>query len=286
MAEKKCARATCFTVNNYDDDDVERVKNVECLAICVAKETGDSGTPHLQGCVYFKNRRSLAGYKKAISDKVHIETMRGTWNEASEYCRKEGEIIRDFGTGPEQGKRNDIVPFRDAIIAKKRNFELVDEFPNECAKFPRFIEFVREAKRDIQPLPAGSRPNMGVWLWGVSDTGKTTQFPHVYYDKPCNKWWDQYDDEEYVMIDDPAPEWSNHLAGYIKQWVQEKPFIGEYKGGARKIRFKKVIILANMEPAAYFKERWFALQGAFESRFKVVEVNSREEVQVFYSRYD
>ena len=42
-----------FTINNYTEVDIAAVLACECLGVKVGKEVGASGTPHLQGAVYW-----------------------------------------------------------------------------------------------------------------------------------------------------------------------------------------------------------------------------------------
>ena len=54
----------------------------------------------------------------------------------------------------------------------------------------------------------GTRKGMGLWVWGPTDTGKSTQIPVEVFDKGSNKWWDGYMQEEVVLFDDPKPDWA------------------------------------------------------------------------------
>ena len=56
-----------------------------------ALEMGKSGaTPHIQIAMIMKEKQRLTAMKKLLNDDtVHLERMRGTW-EQQEYCGKEG----------------------------------------------------------------------------------------------------------------------------------------------------------------------------------------------------
>lgn len=80
----------CFTKNNYTPEDVEALlKDPKFSYIVFGKETGESGTPHLQGYAEF---HKVSKYK-AIAKRhaMHCEVTRGTQEEAVNYCKKDGD---------------------------------------------------------------------------------------------------------------------------------------------------------------------------------------------------
>lgn len=82
------SRAWCFTLNNYDVKDIDTLINSfdNSSKYIFQEEKGESGTPHLQGFIYYNNARTFESMKK-IHDKVHWERCRNI--EASEkYCQK------------------------------------------------------------------------------------------------------------------------------------------------------------------------------------------------------
>ncbi|GIY98945.1 hypothetical protein CEXT_117961 [Caerostris extrusa] len=57
-----------------------------------------SGTPHLQGYVVSNNRQRLSAAKK-ILPAAHLEISRGAPQEASDYCKKDGDFS-EYGRLP------------------------------------------------------------------------------------------------------------------------------------------------------------------------------------------
>lgn len=108
----------CFTLNNYTDNDIERISvaavkdNITYLIY--GKEVGESGTPHLQGFVRFSSKKRVGGVKAVIGGDPHVEVARNP-KAAIEYCKKDGEY-KEFGEFLlEQGKRNDIETIKKEI---------------------------------------------------------------------------------------------------------------------------------------------------------------------------
>ncbi len=94
-----------FTLNNYTKKDINRLQSrkftfqnweMEIKKYIFQEEIGESGTLHLQGCVYFKNRVSGACLK-ALLPRAHWKPSQN-WNALMNYCSKEftrnGKIYR------------------------------------------------------------------------------------------------------------------------------------------------------------------------------------------------
>lgn len=90
MASK--SRAWCLTVNNYTEEERQAIlHNSRSDYVIVGKETGDSGTPHLQGYIRFPNAVRLSTLKKMFP-RAHLEIARGTPEENYKYCSKDGDF--------------------------------------------------------------------------------------------------------------------------------------------------------------------------------------------------
>lgn len=91
----------CATLNNYAPGDLGvlcfRLQSV-CSYYIIGRETGESGTRHLQ--VYFEllNRIRLNTIKQNLGfPGLHLECRRGSAAQASEYCKKDGDFT-EYGT--------------------------------------------------------------------------------------------------------------------------------------------------------------------------------------------
>jgi hypothetical protein len=93
------SRAYVFTWNNPPDDYVSTLDALEVKYIVAGRELAASGTPHLQGFVYFRNARSQRSVRGLLPG-CHVEVARGTPAQADEYCRKEDLEPYSRGTRP------------------------------------------------------------------------------------------------------------------------------------------------------------------------------------------
>jgi hypothetical protein len=100
MAKRRCARYVC-TINNPTEDDVQAVRNmVNCEAVLMATvgyETGDQGTPHLQGFAVLGapwTRRQFAG---AVGGREYVAVMVASVPANRRYCSKQGNVLAEKG---------------------------------------------------------------------------------------------------------------------------------------------------------------------------------------------
>jgi len=96
----------------------------------------------------------------------------------------------------------------------------------------------------------------GTWIHGVSGCGKTTSayraYPNAFL-KPLSKWWDGYQGEEVVIIED-MDIYHRDLTYYFKIWPDFLPFVAEVKTAAIYIRPKKIIVTSQYSIAEIWGE--------------------------------
>ena len=209
------SRNWVWTLNNYTDDDRARIRDhlaVQAVYVCYQPEIGASGTAHLQGLCVFQNPRTLAGVKRYISDRVHLEVMRGTFAEAHAYCTKEDTRdtgasfgIVEHGTkpdGPGQGARSDLALIGQCVSEGQSLAAIAQAYP---ADFIRYHAGIR-ALQALSGKPRTWKTRIW-WYYGSTGTGKShaarLQFEDAYWKNPTHTWWDGYDPgQESVIIDD------------------------------------------------------------------------------------
>ena len=93
MAKRPQGKHWCFTLNNPGAEPVPEWP-VDVTYYVIGKETGESGTPHWQGYVCFAKPLRLTALKK-LMPRAHWEQMRGTPQQAADYCKKDGDYEED-----------------------------------------------------------------------------------------------------------------------------------------------------------------------------------------------
>lgn len=157
------AKNWCFTLNNPTDDEKRGLSELfgnEASGIrylVFQQEVGEEGqTPHIQGYISFEGRKGLAGVKKLVGDRAHVEVARGSPKQNRDYCTKpetrvEGSM-EEYGELPSSsGKRNDLEDFKEAVKEGLTKRQALEEFSEVVAKYPRFVSnYIDSQPRKLQ----------------------------------------------------------------------------------------------------------------------------------------
>lgn len=205
-ASAKKTKYYCFTLNNYTDAEEAELRALipdQARYLCYGKEVSESGTPHLQGYIEFINRKTLRGCVR-LCPRGSFFRRRGTAVEAKTYCEKENDF-HEFGEWNPQtpGRRNDLAEIQTLIETGSDEKSIADEY------FQQWVIYRRSFKRYRELCtPPRSRPELQcVLLWGESGVGKSSyvcsRFPDAWISSdPVLQWFDGYDGQSTVLIDD------------------------------------------------------------------------------------
>ncbi len=271
------SRNWCFTLNNPTDEDMKRIDAWHTLNqkayIIYGKEKGASGTPHLQGYVHLPAPNAASAVKKFIP-KAHILMCKGTPEENIAYCCKEDTDPVIYGAEPKtQQQVHKDKSARFIELAEAGDFETIkEEMPARYAQQYRTMHMMAT---DKMVKPKDLDEPCGLWIYGETGSGKTHMARTengTYYSKLCNKWWDGYQGEDCVIIEDMDPNHSK-LAHHLKLWCDKWSFTAEVKGGTRSLRPKKVIITSQYSIQEVFMQSGEEAIAAIQRRCKVIHTH-------------
>lgn len=241
-------RGFCWTINNptgWDLAQVEALADLSTVKYQVyGEEVGQEGTPHFQGFTWFVHPVRFHLINDVLT-RAHIEPSRGSPAQAADYCKKDGKW-KEWGIPPTPPGKGAKDMWRKIIEwAEAGDLERIKlEFPGQYVLHQRKLLDLR--RRSLGILD-GDLQNE--WWVGPTGTGKSRTLWQLYpshYGKALNKWWDGYEDEDVVAIEEFDPEHGKYLGHFIKIWADRYPFSPEVKGShIKKIRPIKIIILSN-----------------------------------------
>jgi len=236
------------------------------------QETGaQDGYLHWQLCVGYSKKVRLRRLKEDFGDECHAELTRS--KAAEDYVFKDETAVEGtrFKLGIKVLNRNDP-KFWDNIRIQAKQGELEDI---DAQVYIAHYRTLKQIAKDNMTPPDDLQGPCGTWIWGPPGVGKSRQarldHPNAYH-KMANKWWDGYQHQEDVILDDMDP---NHkcLQHHIKIWTDQYAFIAEAKNGAMFIRPKNFVVTSNHSPEQVFGDGVDA--QAIIRRFTIVHMQVR-----------
>jgi hypothetical protein len=248
-ADNKKYRAYVFTLNNWLPEEEKAIDGLSYQYVIYGKEVGESGTPHLQGFIYWKNPISFKSMRKKIP-RAHIEVCKCIPS-AIEYCKKERDWI-DHGLPPNQGERKDIDKVKDMLQqgSNLRGIILAAESYQSIRHAECHLKYF-EKQRDHKPHV--------VWCYGSTGTGKSRYVYEECKDKDTytamstGRWFEGYDAHTHVIIDDMRKDFMkfHELLRLLDRYAMRV----ECKGGSRQFVATHIYITSCHSPNDLFDTR-------------------------------
>jgi len=236
-----------FTLNNWTDEEFESCKLWAYTRIIIGKEIAPTtGTPHLQGSVVFKSAKRLKGLKK-LNNRISWKPANFP-NASFNYCKKDGDYWEDDRR--EQGARHDIIKAKELFKTGASVHEIALEVDSyQAARMGELL--VRTA-----PFRSVAIQREILWFYGPTGTGKSATAREAYPDlylKDSYKWWDGYNGEETVLIDDMRADFCKFHE--LLKLLDRYTYRGEIKGGSIPITAKRFIVTSPYAPEDLYKGR-------------------------------
>lgn len=240
--------------DEWDPSTIEINDHVTGL-VCQLESAPTTGQLHYQGCVKFKEPVSATAVKKVIGHKAHVEAMKGTWDEAKQYCKKdktrvEGTTPFEAGATGGQGQRSDLDALQEDIKEGKTMRQIADKHFSSFLRYNHGIgqyRFMCMTPRDFKTKV--------VIHYGAAGAGKSYNANLAAKDKSSftlcrgngdNIWWDGYDGQEIALLDD--------FYGWVRfsdmlQLMDRYAYTVEIKGARTSFVSKELHITSNAPPS-------------------------------------
>lgn len=266
LSVKDRMRDVCFTCFDVSDACRERLLAIPCRYIVFQLERAATGREHFQGFIQL-NQQTRFNAVKTLLPGCHLEKRRGTPEQAAAYCKKSASRI----SGPweagamEQGKRNDLIACRDAILLGKRGRDLWDDNFTCMAKYHRAMD----RYISLCSAPRSWKTQVHVY-WGDAGAGKSRkafeEAPGAYV-HDGSQWFDGYQDHEDVIIDDYTG--SIQLDVFLKL-LDRYPMQVPVKGGYVNWVPRRVFITSNLQPVEWYPKATGQQHAAIARRLDTV----------------
>lgn len=268
-------RHWCFTLNNYLPEDITICRSLidnGAIYCCFQPEIGASGTAHIQGFVSFQNGRLLGGVRRAFhrgdgTATVHLEAMRGTAEQAIEYCSKDDTrdtnadfAFEEYGTRPRpgvgsKGGRSDVLAVGVDIKSGKGKRHVFTEHPDVFIRYHRGIEAAIALVQNDHPRDFKTEV---FWYWGPTGTGKSRKVSEevpvdAYWKSPEHSWWDGYYGQEVVVLDDYRCDFCKF--SQLLRIFDRYPLQVQVKGSTVQFLAKKIYVTSPRAPLEMWENR-------------------------------
>lgn len=265
--EYKKKRNWCWTLWSGPDFHKFRVPTIEeashlRYAIWQGEKGRRSGKYHYQGYAEFSAPVSMKYVKDLFcANSLHLKPRFASAEAARNYCKKDDTHVA--GDGPwevgtfenTQGKRSDLLDLSAAILEGRSIRSIAMEYPVAWIRHSRGARDLRMVTR-----PRGRRTSLEIHvIWGPTGSGKTHSVwdkePDLY-PKPYG-WWDYYDGEEAVLIDDFHDSDTGVCDIPYLQMLKVTdiyPRLEKVKGGFTYLNFKRLYLTANSHPSTWYKD--------------------------------
>lgn len=227
------ARRFQITLNEYQRFEelkgyLKTLKNLKYVIACheLAPKTGHE---HAHLFVCFSKTQVLSSSNLCGS---HIERCMGSVKQNIDYITKEGEVIWEEGEAP-KGEANINESWQNFIEQIKEG-----NVDKDSIMYAKYRHYAKERAAELKPKKVydGELKDKNIWIYGLPGTGKSRaarfcDISHIYT-KNLNKWWDGYNDQKVVLLEDIDPDRAKVLAHHIKVWCDRYPFTAEVKNSS------------------------------------------------------
>lgn len=214
-------------------------------------------TLHYQGFIQL-NRQQRISYLKKWLPQAHWEPAKGSPEQCKAYCTKQESRLEgpwEFGEISTQGKRTDLLSVKSMIDSGCTDARIADEYFQVYLRYNTSLSkyrLIKSKPRDFK--------SQVIWLYGPSGVGKTAAAidivgPGYYMKSDSSKWWDLFDGNSNVIIDDF--EWSDYFTyKQLLRLFDRYPCMVQVKNGYVNFAPRKIIVTSDRHPSDIFSQKF------------------------------
>ena len=273
------ARHWCFTLNNPDGDDITRLTRAAGMGqfkywAWQLEKGKREETTHIQGYIGLARRTRFSSVKAMLPGNPHLE-MAVDAAASYRYCQKDDSYVagglreasHDTPPGPtEQLKGNVWQKYQSDCNSGRTYMELCEMYPHlrsqEGAMRKIYEDHLYKERVTLKDMKAievetyWGPPGIGKSLT-VRDILETKHKDEPFYRQHDGKWFDGYNYEKNLWIDDMGPGRFTRAA--FMQLLDRGTVRVEVKGGHALAKFERIFITTNFDPRDWFykEERKF-----------------------------
>lgn len=276
LKDKNPKKTWDFVVHSDFDNVIQKMRMWEpdVTRLQVSREWGEEGKEHLQCKVTWRVAKRWSAMKKLIHPH-HFERSISTCFAYTVKLNKadKPEIYID-NRAP--GQRNDLDKMKTMIDSGADDSDLWSEHFGSMLRYHKGMNTYRDL---VNRKTKRTWMTHGEWLWGATGTGKShkafTENPNAYVlDSEDNGWWDGYEGEDVVIINEFRGEIRyKELLDLVDKWPKK---VRRRNREPTQFLAKKVVITSSRHPRDIYKRQ--AEEGdAFEQlerRFRIIQMTS------------
>ena len=236
----------CFTFNNYEGQITELKIDLNriCDKYVFQEETGEEGTPHLQGSIHLKNRMRLTELKK-INKNIHWEPTRNLEAADKYACKEEtrtGKIYR-------KEKRKAFIRTKskfDSIIPRQDVIDIIEKEPDNRTINWIWSDKGRVGKTSTSAYIENNYDNVCI-VNGKGADIKNSVIAHLEKNKL-----------DILIVNVPRCNEGHVSFAAIEEIKDGLIYSGKYEGGFANIEHPHVIVMCNFYPetSKLSEDRW------------------------------
>ena len=278
-----------FTLHNYTEDDIKTLLVLKkgMRYIHFGEELTKKNIRHLQGFICFNNVKTnlqmIKWFKKTLKKPISFcEEMRGSIEQNHIYTKKDG-IIHKNGDPPlstNKGKRTDLIKMREKLEKGEKMKNIIKTSKTLNYQQLRGLQILNpfyQKKRTIKP--------MVFWLYGSTGIGKSYQVYKTHdieeiYNKDETNWWEGYNQEKILLIDDFR---GNIKYNVLLKILDRYPYRVNIKGTSGQLNSPIIYITSSLTPEQVYHNihRNDKIDQLYRRIDKVINMDLNKEIRDF-----